>query len=240
MNRLTVKRMAKLILVIIFLPLCLNAQDEKVKTLLGGDNRIGAYGAFETKLSQLDNGLGFLMGGRGGVIINNVFSFGGGGYGLLPSKKFNCPISGHELEKDNFWTGGYGGLFFEYINSSNEVLHFTVNTLIGAGAITYVSHSNIINSNGFRFDHPISVTWVFEPGVTLDLNVTKFFRMGLGISYRYAPNFEFKYTVDGVENDIVPNTAFNGISINLAFKFGDFTGIISKNKNKGNSDTVEK
>ena len=209
------------------LPFCLNAQTEEMSTLFGGDKEIrtGGYGAFEIKLSQIDGDLsGLLLGGRGGVIINNVFSIGGAGYGLVPTKKINCPIPGHETEKNNFWTGGYGGLFFEYINSSNSLVHFTANTLIGWGGITYTSHSDFSNLNNIA-KHPVSVTWVLEPGIGVELNVFKNFRMYLGASYRYAPGFEFKYDdINNVQNDIVPTTAFNGLSVNLAFKFGNFTG----------------
>ena len=215
---------------LILLPLCLNAQNEEISTLFGGDNEIrtGGYGAFEIKLSQLNSEFGaLLLGGRGGVIINNVFSIGAAGYGLVPTKKINCPIIGHENEKNNFWTGGYGGLFFEYINSSNSLVHFTINTLIGAGGITYISHTNI---NKYFDDHPSSVVFVLEPGVTLELNVFKIFRLGLGVSYRYSPNFEFKFA-EGVKSNI-PNTAFNGLAANLAFKFGNFTGHTHKERVK--------
>ena len=231
--RLTLKTVAKLVVAFIFVPLCLNAQDKEMSTLFGDDGtlRLGGYGAFEIRGSQLDGSFGgLLLGGRGGVIINNVFSFGGAGYGLMPTKKIDCPIPGHEFERNTFWTGGYGGLFFEYINSSNNLLHFTVNALIGGGGVTFNNHS--IDE---RFlSHPVSAIFVVEPGVTAELNVFKTFRMSLGLSYRYAPNFELKYTdSNGMKQDIVPNTAFNGISLNLAFIFGNFSGIeIDKDNNK--------
>ena len=230
------KQNLKLVIAIFtLLPFCLIAQPEEhaeeMSTLFGGDKEIktGGYGAFEIKLSQLDGDLnGLILGGRGGIIINRTFSIGGAGYGLLPTKKIKCPIPGHEYERNNFWTGGYGGLFFEYINSSKKLLHFTANTLIGCGGITYISHSSdFSNFNSIR-SHPTSVSWVFEPGIGVELNVFKIFRMYLGASYRYAPGFELKYD----EKDIVPTTAFNGLSINLAFKFGNFTGHTHKERKK--------
>jgi len=228
MQKLNLKSMLFLIATFILLPIYANAQEE-MSTLFGGDKdiRYGGYGAFETKFSQLDDGFGgILVGGRGGIILNNVFSFGGAGYGLLPTKKIECTITGHKEEKNNYWTGGYGGFFFEYINSSNKLVHFTINALIGWGGITYVSHSN--NWNDWSSDnkkHPVSVTWIFEPGIGLELNVAKIFRMYLGASYRYAPNFEF---LNDIGNEIVPRTAFNGIAVNLAFKFGNFKGHTTK------------
>ena len=210
-----------LLLIVTFasLSLCLNAQEEKVSTLFGNSNdeiQLGWYGAFEVKFSQLDDEFGgLIVGGRGGIIINNVFSIGAAGYGFTPTKKIDCTIPSHiGNEKNTFWTGGYGGLFFEYINSSNSLVHFTANTLIAAGGITYLSHND---HWVYNHDHPSSFIMVIEPGVGVELNVIKIFRLNLGVTYRYSPNFELKFR----DQEIVPNTAFNGLSVNLAFKFQD-------------------
>jgi hypothetical protein len=221
----------KFIITVLILSLFgLKAQAEEMATLFGGsgaDKKYGAYGAFEIKYSQLDGEFGGLfLGGRGGVIINNVFTFGGAGYGLVPTKKINCPIIGHENEKNSFWTGGYGGLFFEYINSSNSLVHFTANTLLGAGGVTYTSHDYDKKDKNDRNRHPSSFVIVIEPGIGVELNVSETFRINLGVCYRYSPNFELIYQ----DKNIVPNTAFNGLSVNLAFKFGDFVGYTHKER----------
>jgi hypothetical protein len=170
--------------------------------------------------------MGFLLGARGGIILNNAFLVGLGGNGLLPTNKVDCPILGHDKEK-HYLTGGYGGLFFEYINSTNSAVHFTANMLVGLGGVTYtrrgdnnVHVDNDGNTTVNTFNHPRSFVAVFEPGVAMDLNVTKAFRMSLGVSYRYSPNFKLQY--EG--GNIVPKTAFNGFSVNLTFKFGNFSG----------------
>lgn len=226
MQTLNIKTTLFLIASFILLPLCLKAQDTEMTTLFGGSKEIrtGGYGAFEIKCSQLDGEfMSLLLGGRGGVIINNVLSIGGAGYGFLPTKKIKCPIYGHEDEKNTFWTGGYGGLFFEYINSSNNLVHFTINTLIGAGGITYLTHNNF---NKYNNEHPVSVVFVLEPGATIELNIFKTFRLDLGVSYRYSPNFEFKFDRPNENFDIT----FNGLSISLVFKFGNFTGYTNKER----------
>jgi len=220
------KNLCGVLLTSILLPLGINAQDEEVSTLFRGYKRYDTdyYVALETKFSQLDKDLGLHLGGKIGVIFNNTFSISGAGYGLLPTAKisFECPIQGHETEKsNNYWSGGYGGLFFEYINSPNRLLHFTANTFIGCGRVTYKNLNNFFgNQNEYfskkrDFEHPSSIILILEPGLTAELNMTKFFKMSIGISYRYAPNFKLMY-----EEKLVPNTFFNGYSINLVFKFG--------------------
>jgi len=217
-----------LTLSLVFSSLCLNAQEEGIQTLFSGnkDIRVGSYAGIEIKGSQLDGGFnGLFMGGRGGMTLNNVFTIGGAGYGMIPTKKLDCPIVGHENEKNNYLTGGYGGLFLEFISSPNKLVHFTANTLIGAGGITYV---RAYESNNVEIDetvkHPASFVFVIEPGIAMEMNLTEFLRMSLGVSYRYSPNFKLQYD----NKDILSSTAFNGLSLNLTFKFGNFSGNLSR------------
>jgi hypothetical protein len=216
------------VLVFIMFSLCMSAQNEEISTLFSGNRKYHTdyYVAFGTKFSQMDNGLGLHLGGKMGVVFNNTFSIGGAGYGLLPTAKitFDCPIPGHETEKsNNYWSGGYGGLFFEYINSSNKLLHFTANALIGCSRVTYKNINNFFDNqnnhfaNKKDFEHPSSFVFILEPGVAVELNMTKIFKMSLGVSYRYVPNFKLMY-----EDELVPSTFFDGISANLVFKFGLF------------------
>ncbi|NLA25110.1 MAG: hypothetical protein GX879_09105 [Bacteroidales bacterium] len=211
----------KLVLIagLLFSSLYLNAQSKEVQTLMGssGDVRIGGYGSFEIRGSQLDGGFhGLLLGGRGGAILNNSFALGFGGYGLLPTRKVNPPSYIAETGKKYHLSGGYGGLLFEYINSSHKLVHFATNTLLGVAGITYTDITNREERTDIRF--PKSVSFVIEPCAEIELNVSKVFRISLGVSYRYAPNFSLKYNGENNKN------AFNGFSINLGFKFGEFVG----------------
>lgn len=226
-NKLTVEFTVKittfLTLIFIFSPLFLKAQEETTATTLFSNKaiRIGGYGAFEAKFSQIDGGFTMLVGGRGGVILNSMFSIGGAGYGIIPMKEIDCPIPSHATYEKPCLTGGYGGLFLEYINSSNNLLHFTANLLIGAGGVTYV-HDVYDYDYDIWDDHSSKTVFVLEPGIAVDLNVASVFRMSLGVSYRYSPNFKLQYSDSSGKHDIVSNTAFNGISANLVFKFGEF------------------
>ena len=145
----------------------------------------GGYTTLDTRFSQVDDGLAFLLGLKGGLIFNNTFSMGIGGYGLLPTAKthFDCPVAGHENEKRNYWTGGYGALVFEYMHASGKLLHLNANTLVGFGGVSFSGHHQ---DNTYRekkdSEHPSKFIFVLEPGVAAELNVSRFFRMSLGIN----------------------------------------------------------
>lgn len=216
-----------LISTLLFSNLCLCAQREEMQTLFGRseDARIGGYGTFEIKASQLDGGInGLLLGWRGGAILNHSYVLGLAGYGLLPTRKITPPSDIEEIDRDYHLTGGYGGVLLEYINSPRKLLHFTANTLIGIAGITY---TDIINKDyDTHKSYPKSISFVVEPCVEMELNVSTAFRMSLGVSYRYSPNFKLRYNEQDNKN------AFNGLSVNLGFKFGEFLGYKIKPKEK--------
>lgn len=114
---------------------------------------------------------------------------------------------------------GYGGLILEGIIASNKLVHLTVGSLIGAGAVTYGyqwSHSwDWWDHDDWEYGHRWNpdVFFVVEPEVNLILNVARFFRIGIGASYRYITETNREWISDG---DL---SGFSGV---LTFKFGVF------------------
>lgn len=181
----------------------------------------GGYGCPELKLGQFNGDWGLMVGGRGGWIVNSVFSIGGGGWGLATEHTldgFANPDPGRYEDEFQF-EFGMGGFFFEYINSSDKMLHFAVNSFVGWGG---VSVEGKLLDPILDIDDEIEREWetvestsvfIVEPGVTADFNVTTFFRISAGASYRIVNGFD----LDGFEAK-----DFGGLSFNLAFKFGKF------------------
>jgi hypothetical protein len=174
------------------------------KTLLGDMSEIdhGGFGGPVVKFTQVDGAFAVLSGGRGGWIIDHRFVLGGGGYGMVTRHKAKGlvdtsgeSISGQDLEM------GYGGGILEVIIASDQLIHFSTELLIGAGGVT--------TSEGSEDD----AFFVAEPGVNLMLNITKFFRMGFGASYRFTAGAKFGEIDSG---DLSGGTAV------LTFKFGSF------------------
>ncbi len=181
------------------------------RTLLDIENiEHGGYGAFVTKVTSINGEGAVLMGGRGGWIINHVFAIGGGGYGLINNVHTRTvgPLG------ERFVNLGYGGLDFEVIVNSDELVHFSVHSLIGAGSVGFRNDwSNGWNSNGNNYDHHTDGFFVAEPGINVDLNVTPWFRASAGASYRY---------ITGVTSGAAKNADLSGPSAMLSFRFGKF------------------
>lgn len=179
---------------------------QETESIMNNPVTNGGFGAPVVKFTSINNDFGLLVGGRGGWVVNfhadHAFVIGGGGYGLLTDVEIDAPIFSGEPVYLSF---GYGGLEMEYVNRSRNLVHFSVYSLIGAGVADY-RDNNIESMDGNEL-------FVMEPGISLLFNVTDFFRMGGGVSYRY---------VTGVNMDGVSNSDLSGASAVLTFKFGRF------------------
>ena len=188
-----------LLLCLVTFPLL--AQEE---TLIGGEIENGGFGGPVVKLGSINGETGIFVGGRGGWIINHTFIVGGGGYGLANNVK--AKVLGPYSER--YLNFGYGGLELEYIAQSDRLIHFSVMTLIGAGGLGWRDESirGGMNSDGDAF-------FILEPAAQVNLNVTKYFRLSAGVSYRY---------VSGVDSPAATNADLSGPSGVLTFRFGKF------------------
>lgn len=187
-----------------------NDEEEEMETLFGTQIRSGGYGGPEVKISPIQDELGVLVGGRGGWIINSTFSIGGGGYGLVTSHKIkNYSTTGDTIP---YLRCGWGGVFLEYINSSNKLIHFTANTLIGGGGAVYTDEFDDDNKKEIK-SYENSSFFVIEPGLSIEINIVKNFRIAIGASYRF---------ISGLELSKTKNSDIGGITANIIFKFGSF------------------
>jgi len=176
----------------------------------GGDVEYGAFSGAVLKSTSISGDSAWLVGGRCGWIVNHSFVIGGGGYGLasdIPaSKEAHKIYPGRNLEMEL----AYGGLEFEYIYRSNKLVHISLYSLIGAGNIGYGDES--ASNEDDDLDKKDTV-FVIEPAVNGTLNVTKWFRISAGISYRKISDFQLA----GVDEADV-----SGVSGTLTFGFGKF------------------
>ena len=194
------RKMAIGLVLLAFLPASVAAQSGR--TLVDSNIESGGFGGFATKFTSMQGDFAVLLGGRAGWIINRTLVLGGGGYGVVSDlwtdvyDQYNRP---GKLQM------GYGGFDMEVLLRSDDLVHLTLQGLIGGGGVTY------------RFDpvHPTSWDAVFvaEPGVNLELNVTHFMRVSVGGSYRFVQDVDLV----GVTNQDLSNWAGT-----LLFKFGVF------------------
>ncbi len=197
------KLVISMLLALVLLVAPVLARDE---TLIDGKFESSGFGGPVLKLTQLNDELGLMVGGRGGWIINHTFVIGGGGYGLANKIEAKKTSSNTTL----YLEMGYGGLEFEYINASSKLIHFSIYTLIGGGGVGYSDRDSHT-----AFDEKLDQDsfFVLEPAVNAMLNVTQNFRMGIGVGYRF---------ISGADSNGIGDSDLSWPSATLTFKFGKF------------------
>ena len=213
--------MKKLIFIsagIMLLTLTLKAQDpefqyykdKEIKTLLGRNRAGGAYGSFSVGYSTIDNKQAVLLGGRFSCIASHYIGVGVGGTGFLNEYHYE-PV----IDREVFLTGGYGGLYLEPILFPRFPVHMSFPVLLGAGGISYISKDADLNNN---FIEDSEAFLLIEPSAELELNLTKFFRLSFGASYRLPTPFNV-----GLSGTHMANAeSLKGVSYLVSFKFGRF------------------
>jgi hypothetical protein len=189
----------------------------------------GGYGSFSVGWTMIDGKDAMVIGGRAAWIANHRFSLGLAGRGFFNSVSTNQyydPNYNPNYDPEYSLAGGYGGIFFEPIILPMSPVHVSFPILIGAGGVT-ATPANWRSVDYYdNYYYNVDAFFVLEPGVDLEFNITKFFRIALGGSYRFTSDvyLQHKYLNDLDETvyKTIPKDALRGFNVDISFKFGWF------------------
>ena len=202
------------------------------KTVFGSGNHnckipLGFFFELNASYTMVGSYNVFMPGISGGLILNHNWAIGltGNLIGLPHGLKYDSiyyDTVGKPKKPAYLW-GGYGGLLIEYTLMPKSAVHVSFPLMIGMGYMFFRNtnsynhnHDNDQDWNNNNWNsHVIADTYCFviEPGVKVELNLVKMLRMGLAVSYRYAPGF----SLTGV-----PSTELNQFNAKLSFRLGKF------------------
>jgi len=186
---------------------------EEPNTLFG-DNRVTGYGALEFKYSQIMDQDAIILGGQGGVLLNQHVSLGLGGYTSVTSIPFEGTNPTGTLRTEF----GYTGISLGYNIAPKKLIHLHIPVLFAVGYVEVVQNSTDYPGVSPSVPNEIFVenttVFVIEPAANFEINIAKFMRFSAGISYRLVHNIN-------LENPI-SNDDFTALSINTSLIFGNF------------------
>lgn len=179
------------------------SQEKEYRTILDNqDLRISGLGGPFMQFTTVAGEFGFMMGGGGAVLLDNFFV---GGYGLgltnaIPDYVNDNP--GDQL------TLGHGGFWLGYSLYGNKPIHVAFSTMIGWGEF------GITQSDEY-YPYLRDNIFVLAPTVELEANVTRYFRIGAGVSYNI-------FTMVDESMHGYTNSDLSAVAGFLSFKFGWF------------------
>mgnify|MGYP006935313124 CR=1 FL=1 len=180
----------------------------------------GGYGSFGFGYTQIDGKDALQFSGRAAWIVNHHLALGIAGRSFFNNLKKTDEIG------DYYMAGGYGGIFIEPIIAPNSPVHVTFPILFGVGGVA-AKHGNVWDEQYWDDNYyDTDVYLVFEPGAEVEFNITSFFRLSLGGSYRLTNgvDLQYKYYSNGdyQEPIVVSKNALDAFNFNINFKFGWF------------------
>ena len=205
--------MKRKILTLAFLALSVFGFSQEIKTVFKSDtNTYGGYGGPLIKMSHINNDWGLIIGGKGGVVINRKLAFGGIGEALITNNDFfGDNLNGDEHSPLNL-TYAAGGVFLEYIFNLESPVHISIPINLMAGGIA-ITDNTCISDNKCDTEVESSGSFIIEPGVNLEFNLSKHFISAINISYRQV----FGSSLVNLKNEDL-----SGVSMGIILKFGDF------------------
>ncbi len=188
------------------------------RTLVSGEVSNGAAGIVAAQTTKLDGHVALLVGGGGEWTIGHVVSIGGVGYGLVTEVEATAL---DHYGRPLLMNLGYGGLIVEVIAAPDEVLHLRGGFTVGFGSVGY--REDIASGSGYWRDwgewqytaYGSEGFYVLEPTLAAELNVAKWIRVSLGVSYRHVWGID-QHDVEFTDQQISAASAL------LAFRMGSF------------------
>jgi len=176
------------------------AQDREYRTLLDNHElRISGLGGPFMQFTSVAGEFGHMMGGGGAIMLNDFYF---GGYGLGLTNAVPDYVGGH----GDRLTLGHGGFWIGYSLFGEKPIHLSISSLIGWGEF------GITQYDGYDPYYRDKI-FVVAPTVEVELNLTRYFRIGAGATYNI---YSFVDMEGYSSSDLSSPGGF------LSFKFGWF------------------
>ncbi len=150
------------------------SQDKEYKTIVDFDDaRISGMGGLMMQFTAIDGEFAHMLGGGGAVLLGDFFV---GAYGLGLTN--NIPLDWEDNEEYQYGdrlSVGHGGFWLGYSLHGERPIHVTFSSLLGWGSIGVGS--------GYYPDAITDGIFVISPTIEAELNMTRFFRIGVGVTY---------------------------------------------------------
>jgi hypothetical protein len=218
-TKMNTKTIFKTSLALMLVTTMLHAQDkdstDRIKTIFSGKMKkaapkyLGIYASPEFQYGQINGTMTPMIGGSAGILIDKKMSIGFGGFVTArgPQKSGTASVM-----------SAFGGPKLEYTFNPNSPVHISIPLLFGAG-YARTDTLGLLDRDGRNKGRDWGKNgngyFVLQPGINLEANVFRVFKIFAGASYRISKPFDSN-------TGNTSSTALNGFSANVGLKVGFF------------------
>jgi len=201
---------------IALITLKLNAQENENYIQFNDSQNVvnGVYLGLNFGYGEMDGKSTYFGGAKIAYVANKQFEIGFSGVGFYSDQNSNGVLANNDV------FGGYGGLHLEPIFFGPKKWSMSIPMLVGGGAIAYANKDldDIIDDGNGKIEE-WEPFFVFEPGVSIQYNISSYLQFEMGVKYRLSS--EFDLFPEGINN-------INGFTGSIGLKVGVFN--LGKNK----------
>ncbi len=195
--------------------------DYNMKTIFSNDHAHGAWIDVSLRYMEINKLDGLAFGAKIGYLMNHTLGMGVAGYFFGNEESYN------DLLLDDFSIkGGHVGFFVEQLIAPTFPVHISIPIFAGIGGIGYSADWHDENNHNDDWDDDTNewtvdsdVYAVFKPGIELEFNMTRHFRIATGAYYTMTTDINIK-SDDNIS--LLKTDVLNGLSYGLTFKIGAF------------------
>jgi hypothetical protein len=194
-----------------------NAQNQEMKYIFGGKEKISVSGFMAPimEYSAMGDNFAFFMGGGGAILFNQAFFFGGYGEGLTTVYNHPTEHSYSNWPVQERISFGHGGFWTGYIHHSQAPIHAGISSKFGWGSIDIYDQDFKHSSTEFRDN-----VFVIIPQLEAEFNFFKWLKLNVGVGYRFVTGIDRNYSWS--DELIYDKKDFNKPEATMTLMFGFF------------------
>ncbi|MAT39823.1 MAG: hypothetical protein CL946_09495 [Ectothiorhodospiraceae bacterium] len=195
------------------------AQPERTQYAMDGAvHKVGGFSKTEIRYASIDGEGAWIAGFRGVLLLNRGFWLGGAYFMKIDD---GVPAAFRAGDRSPYLNLEYGGLNLGYIVATDEIVHVTLDALLGYGEYSFEDPEGIIEFQNLSF-------LILEPGANIEINIFEWMRLNFGASLRVMIGNEenndviqYQFGRQVHEYDF-ESSDLSGVSINFGLTFGGF------------------
>ncbi|HOW81416.1 MAG TPA: hypothetical protein PK573_02545 [Spirochaetota bacterium] len=174
---------------------------------------VTGYFAPLVRMGERNGHFAAFAGAKGGVMLDDFVI--GAGYSIFTDYT-KAIANGHNHKI----LTQFGGLLLEYEFFRKYIVNFSVGAIVGAGTSGYVYRKRLDDDDDDRYDdddyeyrYKGTAFFYLEPEIMFYVNLARFCRLGVGVSYRYT---------NGLDKYGLTDRTFDGLHGIMLCQFGWF------------------
>ena len=197
----------------------IHAQDEEeaIQTILSDEIVFSGFGSPFVEFSSVNDQFAVILGGGGGLMVNQSVFIGGYFEGLVTNHYRDDLQTIVDTEKPKI-SFEHGGIWLGYVYKHQKAVHGGLSMKLGWGEIDLKDSENGNPDSDYDYRDRI---FNIQPQVEIEFNMTRWFKINVGAGYRFVTGIDATYgNSPGDQVDFYDKNDFNSPVGTISLIFG--------------------